>query len=102
MKSFSFQHSSQLNPHYTFTNVGVGLLSVIKINFFNILSIGNLRPTLCANQQSMTYVQNTFMPTVVKRVGLKYIAHYFINIVKSRRKKRPTPTSINIEIGVLL
>jgi hypothetical protein len=94
MNHFSTAFNSQPNLHHVHNDVGVGLLSEIKINMFNTIPIKNLRPTLGANQHPTTYVQNTFTSMVAKRVGLKYRANYFVNKIHFFGSARPTPTLI--------
>ena len=102
MNHFSIALNSQLNHHHTFTTVGVGLLPEIKTNPFNIIPSKNLRPTLGANQQPTTYMQNSFTSMVAKRVGLKRVSNYLINGFNIPSTTRPTPTLINAKRNVLL
>jgi hypothetical protein len=101
MNCLAITFNSQSNPHHVRGDVGVGLLSEIKINLFNALSIGNLRPTLGVNQPSTTNVKNTHTSTFTKRVGLKYISNDFTNRFHLYLSARPTPTSIKFYGGVL-
>jgi hypothetical protein len=102
MNHFSIVLNSQLNHHHVSTNVGVGLLTKIRINLFNIVLTKNLRPTLCYNQQSVRYAKNTYTSIVATRVGLKQISNYFVNGSNILLTTRPTPTLINAKRNILL
>jgi hypothetical protein len=100
MNRFSIALNSPSHPYQTVTYVGVGLLPEIKIALFNIIPIENPRPTLCANQQPPTYVQNSFT-SMAKRVGLKQVSNYFINGFNIQSTTRPTPTGVKLNGDVL-